>query len=134
MSAVVSEHPRWLSERSESKPRNSLDDALDEAECLPRPADRYVAAYALALQVAARALTGRPRRRSLRSRDGRARNVWQVLAEVAPDLAEWAEFFALLQLKRQAVEAGASGLVTAREADDLVRAVRDFSRAAERHG
>ena len=56
--------------------------------------------------------------------------MWGVLARVAPELAEWAEFFDALHLKRRAVEAGAVGLVTSREADDLIREVRSFAQAA----
>jgi hypothetical protein len=40
---------------------------------------------------------------------------------VAPELAEWAFFFAATEAKRDAVRAGVTGLVTLREADDLVR-------------
>ena len=62
-----------------------------------------------------------PRRRSAGPRD-----VWQVLAEVAPEYAEWAGFFGFSALKRQAVQAGAVALVGVREADDLLRDVRLF--------
>ena len=54
-----------------------------------------------------------------------------MLPEVAPELGEWAAFFGALQLKRQAVQAGASALVTEREADDLVRDAQAFAAAAE---
>jgi hypothetical protein len=44
-----------------------------------------------------------------------------LLAEVAPELAEWAAFFAAGAAKRAAAEAGSRRAVTEREADDLVR-------------
>jgi hypothetical protein len=45
---------------------------------------------------------------------------------VAPELADWASYFASGAAKRAAIEAGARRVVTAREADDLVRAVTKF--------
>jgi hypothetical protein len=47
--------------------------------------------------------------------------VWNVLTAVAPELAEWAAFFAAGAGKRAAAEAGIPGAVTARESDDLLR-------------
>ena len=44
-----------------------------------------------------------------------------LLAEVAPELSEWATFFSAGASKRAAAEAGSTRAVTAREADDLVR-------------
>ena len=44
-----------------------------------------------------------------------------LLAEVAPELTEWAAFFASGASKRAAAEAGSTRAVTEREADDLVR-------------
>ncbi len=44
-----------------------------------------------------------------------------LLAEVAPELAEWAAFFSAGAAKRAAAEAGSVRAVTEREADDLVR-------------
>jgi hypothetical protein len=47
--------------------------------------------------------------------------VWVVLPQVAPDLSEWAAFFAAGASKRAAAEAGLRGVVSSREADDLLR-------------
>ena len=44
-----------------------------------------------------------------------------LLAQVAPEFTEWAEFFAAGAAKRAAAEAGSRRAVTEREADDLVR-------------
>ena len=46
--------------------------------------------------------------------------MWVLLPEVAPELAEWAEFFAAGARKRAAAEAGIP-VVSSREADDLLR-------------
>lgn len=105
----------------------SIRVALLAAEDAERPAERYVAAYRVALLIAASVLSAR--RVQIRGRLG----VWRVLARVAPELAEWADYFAALQLKHQAVEAGASGIVSSREADDLIRDAYAFARAAEAH-
>ncbi len=105
---------------------------LGAAEDAEHPAQRYLLAHLAALRIAAEALAGRPRRRgALHSLDGTHRNVWAVLPEVAPELGEWAEYFGALQLKRQAVAAGAVALVCDREADDLVRDARAFRAAVD---
>jgi len=105
--------------------------SLAEAELAQRPSDRYLAAHLAALRVVAIVLTRRaaPRRTEPR---GRPRNAWRMLAEVAPELAEWAAFFAATEAKRDAVRAGATSIVSAREADDLVRDVEAFLRLVER--
>jgi len=97
--------------------------ALVEAELSCQPSDRYLAAHLAALRVAAivLALRARPGRGS-----SRPRNAWLVLAEVAPEFGEWAAFFAATQGKREAVRAGATTIVNAREADDLIRDAQTF--------
>jgi hypothetical protein len=55
-----------------------------------------------------------------------------MLAEVAPELAEWAAFFAATEARRDAIQAGATSIVSAREADDLVRDAQAFLRLVER--
>ena len=102
--------------------------ALIEAELAPHPSDRYLSAHLGALRVAAVVL-------ALRARPGRGsrpRNAWLVLAEVAPELGEWATFFAATEGKREAVRAGASIIVSVREADDLVRDAQAFLAVVER--
>ena len=68
---------------------------------------------------AAALLSARARPASARRRP--QKNAWVLLAEVAPELGEWATFFAAGAAKRAAAEAGSSRAVSAREADDLVR-------------
>jgi hypothetical protein len=93
--------------------------ALSATEAAPRYAHAHLAALrAAAAVLAARA---RPRRRG-----GGVRSVWVLLAEVAPELGEWAGFFAAGAGKRAAAEAGLPGAVTEREADDLLRDAQTF--------
>ena len=79
---------------------------LAEAELAQRPSDRYLAAHLAALRVVAIVLTCRASATIGRSAGrapstgqawsaGRPQNAWRMLAEVAPELAEWAAFFAL---------------------------------------
>jgi hypothetical protein len=51
--------------------------------------------------------------------------VWEVLPTVAPELTEWAVFFAESGRRRLALERGAD-VVTPRDADDLVRSGERF--------
>ncbi|MDT7544455.1 MAG: hypothetical protein QOE99_565, partial [Actinomycetota bacterium] len=50
---------------------------------------------------------------------------------VAPELGEWAAFFAAGARKRAAAEAGLPAAVTPREADDLVRDAETFLAVVE---
>ena len=102
-----------------------------EAELLPEPSDRYLAAHHAALRVAAILLAARadPAESARRTRP---RNAWRMLSAVAPEFAEWAAFFALTEGKRDAVRGGATTIVTAREADDLVRDTQTFLTLVER--
>jgi hypothetical protein len=63
----------------------------------------------------------------------RPRSAWVLLGQVAPELGEWATFFAAGAGKRAAAEAGLSRAVTEREADDLVRDVRAFLAVVENY-
>ncbi len=102
--------------------------ALAGAELAEAAAERYLLAHLAALRVAAVVLEVRAHATTR----GRWRNVWELVGEVAPELAEWAGFFAATQVKRQAVAAGATAIVTHREADDLVRDARAFHDAVTR--
>ena len=105
-------------------------DAILEAELAEHPSERYLAAHLAALRVAAIILTvrGGP----VAGSRSRRRNAWDVVADVAPEFAEWATFFAATELKRDAVRSGARAIVTTREADDLVRDARAFLTVVER--
>jgi SAV_6107-like HEPN len=104
---------------------------IAEAELARLPTDRYLAAHLAALRVVAIVLAHRVPSSTLR-RTGRPQNAWRMLAEVAPELAEWAGFFAATDAKRDAIRAGATSIVSAREADDLVRDAKAFLRLVER--
>lgn len=99
-------------------------EGLIRAEQENERGERYVQSHLAALRTAAAVLAvrGRPRRVS----GGSTLNVWVVLPRVAPELAEWSAYFAAGAARRQAVEAGRAGVVTAREADDLLRAATEF--------
>lgn len=83
--------------------------------------DRFATAHLAALRAAAAMLAARP----LPARRTRLRSVWDLVPLVAPELAEWCQFFATTARRRAAVERG-SAQVSAREADDLVRQVGLF--------
>jgi len=110
-------------------PRAALDllrqatEGLAEAHRRPEPLMRYPAAYLAALRAGAAVLALRarpaPRRRGSRS-------VWLLLGDVAPELAEWAAYFASCSATRAAAEAGIERLVSARDADDLLRQAEQF--------
>ena len=98
-------------------------EGLADAHRHTDPLLRYPAAYLAALRAAAAVLavraTPQPRR-------GATRNAWQLLGEVAPELAEWAAFFAACSATRAAAEAGIARLVGQRDADDLLRQSEQF--------
>jgi hypothetical protein len=96
----------------------SLQEAITSSEVTMRYAHAHVSALrATAALLAARAhpIPGARRGRS------QQKNAWVLLAEVAPEFAEWAAFFSAGAAKRAAAEAGSRRAVTEREADDLVR-------------
>jgi hypothetical protein len=94
-------------------------DSLSEAMAAGDVPTRYACAHVAALRAAAALLAARARPAPARRRS--QKNAWVLLAEVAPELTEWATFFAAGAVKRAAAEAGSSRAVTGREADDLVR-------------
>ncbi len=98
--------------------RQGLTEAADQPDGL-----RYSSAHLAALRAAAAVLGARakpgPKARQVRS-------AWELLAEVAPELADWADHFAGTSQTRAAAEAGIPRVVTAREADDMLRAADTF--------
>ncbi len=94
-------------------------ESLSEAMAAVDVPTRYACAHVAALRAAAALLAARARPAPSRRR--RQKNAWVLLAEVAPELTEWATFFAAGAAKRAAAEAGSTRAVTEREADDLVR-------------
>ena len=95
----------------------SLSDAITSTDAGLRYAYAHVSALRATAALLATRATPAPGRR------GRAvqRNAWVLLAQVAPEFAEWAAFFSAGAAKWAAAEAGSARAVTEREADDLVR-------------
>lgn len=97
-------------------------EALTEAAMSAEPTRRYAAAHVAALRATAALLSVRTRP----SRRGAQRNAWTLLAQVAPEMGEWASFFSAGAGKRAAAEAGLDRQVSTRDADDLVRDVERY--------
>jgi SAV_6107-like HEPN len=96
---------------------------LAEAARSPDAADRFRLAHLSALRTAAALFAGR-------SRPARARrrlcSAWVLLDAVAPELGEWSAYFAAGAATRAAVEAGVLSAVSARQADEELRAAGEF--------
>ena len=86
---------------------------------------RYATAHLAALRAAAAVLAARARP-TAPTRRNRVTSAWSLLVMVAPEFGEWAGYFALGASKRAAAEAGIPRVVSAREADDLLRAAEQF--------
>ncbi len=103
--------------------------SLQEAITASDVPTRYACAHVAALRAAAALLASRARPTPTRRRP--QKNAWVLLTEVAPELGEWAGFFAAGAAKRAAAEAGSTRAVSAREADDLVRDADRFLAVVE---
>jgi hypothetical protein len=99
---------------------------LADAEAAQVAGERYALAHLAALRAAAAVLASRTRPQNRR---GRPVSAWRLLTDVAPELGEWAAFFAAGAAKRAAAEAGRP-VVSRREADDLIRDAERFLLAA----
>jgi hypothetical protein len=105
---------------------HGLADAADTTA----PGERYALSHLAALRAAAAVLACRARPVTS-TRRSRPRPVWVLLSQVAPELGEWAAFFAAGAAKRAAAEAGMQGVVSPREADDLLRDAQSFVAVVE---
>ncbi len=105
--------------------------SLREAIASREVPERYALAHVAGLRTAAAVLAARARPTPTTARARAQRNAWVLLTEVAPELGEWAAFFAAGAAKRVAAEAGSPHAATAREADDLVRDADRFLAVAE---
>jgi hypothetical protein len=114
--------PRSSLPRSAEELVASARRSLTEASIATTAHERYAAAHLAALRAAAAVL-------AVRSRPARARSrvisVWELLPRCAPELGEWAIFFAAGARKRASAEVGIA-CVSVREADDLVRESGSF--------
>ena len=97
---------------------------LNAAAAAHRPVDRYASAHLAALRGASAVLAVRAQ--PVTGRRRRPASAWELLVVVAPELSEWAAFFAAGANKRAAAQAGLTRAVTAREADDLMRDAATF--------
>ena len=103
---------------------------IGEASLAEDAGARYAAAHLAALRAAAAVVAAKARPVPAASRR-RPVSVWALLEQVAPELREWGSFFAAGARKRAAAEAGLSGHVTPREADDLLRDAETFLAVVE---
>ncbi|MER7761196.1 SAV_6107 family HEPN domain-containing protein [Streptomyces sp. NPDC097619] len=112
-----------------TKARNGLD----EAARLEPPHERYATAHLAALRTAAAVLAARARPEPPgRRRRPAIRSAWELLPEIAPELAEWSALFASGAARRARAEAGIREAAGPREADDLLRSAGMFLRLVER--
>jgi len=98
--------------------------ALREAQRADSAPERYATAHLAALRAAAAVLAARARPSDARIR--RPTSAWVLLSGIAPELTEWASYFAAGADKRAAALAGLRSAVTVREADDLLRDATTF--------
>ncbi len=102
---------------------------LEEAAQTRPDGLRYAAAHLSALRAAAAMLAARAQ--PAPTRRNRVTSVWTLLLMVAPEMREWATYFAAGASKRAAAQAGIPRVVTSREADDLLRAAEQFVAVVE---
>ncbi len=119
-----------LPQRTPRELLNMARTGLEDAATMRPDGLRYATAHLAALRaaaavVAARAVPAPGVRRSPPT------SVWTLLPQVAPELSDWAVFFADGTTKRAAAEAGIPRVVTAAEADGLVRSASDFVNVVE---
>ncbi|MFE9247570.1 SAV_6107 family HEPN domain-containing protein [Streptomyces sp. NPDC007088] len=105
---------------------------LAEAAGAREPNERYAAAHLAALRAASAVLAVRGRPEPTERARRRIRSVWEVLPEIAPELAEWADLFASGAERRARAEAGIAGAAGPREAADLLREAAVFLRLVQR--
>ena len=98
--------------------------ALREAQRAESAPERFATAHLAALRAAAAVLAARARPSDARAR--RPTSAWVLLTAVAPEMSEWAAYFAAGADKRAAALAGLRTAVTVREADDLMRDAGTF--------
>lgn len=95
---------------------------LQQALQADNAGERYVTAHLAALRAGAAVLATRSRPGSR----GGPRTSWEILPTFAPELGEWASFFASTTTTRAAVEAGRQDAVTEQQASDLLRDAEAF--------
>ena len=94
----------------------TLESACRTTDASERFRDAHLGALRAAAALVASRTTPSPR--------SRPRSVWQVLPVVAPELGEWAAFFAACSRQRSVMDRG--GHISVRQADDLLRQAEMF--------
>ncbi|HET9498877.1 MAG TPA: SAV_6107 family HEPN domain-containing protein [Marmoricola sp.] len=118
MSQHATEVPGFLPAATHAYLDRAAESLREALLCTDVP-QRYALAHVSALRSAAAVLAARAK--PVAGRRRQQKNAWVLLTEVAPELEEWAIFFAAGAHKRAAAEAGSRRAVSEREADDLVR-------------
>ncbi len=98
------------------------DGELLAAQFSSTPAETFTHAHLAALRAAAAVLAVRGRPTGRRA----PRTVWDMLAAVAPEAADWATFFAAGARLRLAVDAGRFDAVDAEHAERTLSGAEDF--------
>lgn len=93
------------------------------ADLASDPAERFVHGHLAALRAGAALLAGTA---PVRPHRGRPRSVWELVAQVAPELADDAARFAQGAAVRAAFDAGREPEVSAERADRTVAAAEEF--------
>jgi hypothetical protein len=101
---------------------------LAEAAAADSVDERFRLAHLAALRTAAAVLAERGRPASARRR---LVSAWVLIESVAPEYADWAGYFAAGAARRAAIEAGATRVVSAREANDQLRSAWAFLEVVE---
>jgi hypothetical protein len=99
------------------------ESVLGEARRAEEPGEQFRLAHLAALRVAAAMFAARGRPAGARRR---LVSAWVLLESIAPEMKEWAQYFAAGARARAAVEAGAASAVSPRVADDQLRAAEQF--------
>ncbi|MCC9308780.1 hypothetical protein LN042_17095 [Kitasatospora sp. RB6PN24] len=131
----VDVHPVLLRTGTPPAARDLLAQAqrtLLAADAAEDPLERFATAHLAALRTTAAVLAVRGRPEKNPRRRKAIRSAWEVLPEVAPELSEWAVYFAAGASKRAAAEAGLRGAASVRDADDLIRNTAVFLRLVAR--
>ncbi|GAA2340250.1 hypothetical protein GCM10009854_15840 [Saccharopolyspora halophila] len=87
---------------------------LHEAAEADLAGERFIAAHIAALRAASAVVVARAGQR-----EGKPASVWTLLTDAAPELREWAAYFAARSDRRAVAEAGVP-ITTASEADELL--------------
>lgn len=97
------------------------------------PSDRFIASYLSALRAGAAILVakGRPHRRA-----AKPQSTWTLLASAAPEVAQWAEYFAARSTLHAAAQSGLTRRVGAVATEELRHRAEEFVALAARvvHG